>query len=69
MIPRDLQEELPVAKCDSCKGEVYAEELVHLIDGFIICTECFADYTYDYFEPNMVLGSDLKEMLCTYDDE
>ncbi len=69
MFSKNWEEEPPVAKCDSCGGEVYAEELVHLIDGFVICAECFEDYAFKYFEPDMVLGEDLKEMLCTYDNE
>lgn len=69
MFSRDWQEKLPAAKCDNCGGEVYDEELVHLIDGFVICAECFEDYAFEYFEPCMVLAKDIKEMLCTYDHE
>ncbi|MBE6949521.1 MAG: hypothetical protein E7456_06715 [Ruminococcaceae bacterium] len=69
MEPNTPNEAMPAGICDRCKGEVYAEELVHLIDGFVICAECFPDFAYDYFEPDMVLGGDLKEMLCTYDDD
>ena len=51
----------PVANCDLCKGGVFGDELVHFIDGYIICAECFDDFAVDYFESNMILGNELKE--------
>ena len=63
------QDEQPISRCDSCGGEIYADELVHVIDGFIICAECFDDYVFDYFASNMVTGEDLREMLSEYDDD
>jgi len=51
----------PAASCDICKGEVYRNELVHVIDGFIVCAECFSDYTFDYFSGCMMLGSEIFE--------
>jgi hypothetical protein len=50
-------------KCDVCFEDVYDEELVHYIDGSIICPECFDDFVFDYFKPQMILVSELKEEL------
>ena len=69
MEPTNRQNEQPIAGCDCCGGEIYSDELVHLIDGFVICAECFEDYAFGYFEECMVTGGELKEMRCTYDDD
>ena len=53
--------ENPAALCDICRGEVYKNELVHVIDGFVVCAECFSDYTFDYFSGCMMLGSEISE--------
>ena len=57
----DPQEEKPVARCDVCRGEVYSGDLVHVINGFVVCPECFFDYTFDYFSDCLFLGSELKD--------
>lgn len=59
--------EQPIACCDVCKGEIFPDDLVHLIDGFIVCPECFFDFTFDYFADKMVCGREIKEMLDTND--
>ena len=62
------QDSCPVAECDLCGGEIYADELVHFINGFVICAECFYDYAFEYFSHCMVQGFELKELQCSYDD-
>ena len=42
------------ARCDRCKNDVYAGELVHLIDGYVVCPECFLDFAFDYFEDRLI---------------
>ena len=69
MEPNLRQENQPIARCDNCGGEIYDDELVHLIDGFVICAECFEDYAFEYFESCMVTGDEIREMRCTYDDD
>ncbi|MBQ6539721.1 MAG: hypothetical protein IJL71_01665 [Oscillospiraceae bacterium] len=69
MGPEYTQNEQPAAVCDRCGGEIYPEELVHLIDGFIICAECFEDYAYEYFESCMIAAEELTEKRYTYDDD
>ena len=50
-------------QCDRCQQEIYADDLVHVIDGYVVCPECFDDFVFDYFIANMCLGSELKEVL------
>jgi hypothetical protein len=52
-----------VFKCDKCRGELYDNELVHLIDGYIICPECFEDFAFEYFEDKMTAVGDIPEKL------
>ncbi len=47
-----------VAYCDVCKGEIYANELVHVIDGFVVCPDWFYDFVFDYFSENLVLAGE-----------
>jgi len=56
-----------IALCDRCAGEVYPGDLVHFIDGFIICPECFSDFAFDYFADRMFCGREIKEMLRSDD--
>lgn len=51
------------ALCDICRGEVYSEDLVHIIDGFIVCPDCFYDFVFSYFEDCLVLGRDIAERM------
>jgi hypothetical protein len=57
-----------VARCDVCFGEIYSGDLAHLIDGFVVCPECFFDFAFDYFADRMVCGGELREMIRTYED-
>ena len=41
-------------RCDRCLEEVHPGELVHRIDGFVICPECFLDFAFDYFFDRLV---------------
>lgn len=67
MFSLSRQDGLPISKCDCCHGEVFADDLVHFVEGFVICPDCFDDFAFDYFAPFLVTGDDLKEMLCSYD--
>ena len=49
-----------VLKCDICSEEIYPFELVHNIDGKIICPDCFFDFTFDYFSDRLFLASELR---------
>jgi hypothetical protein len=51
----------PVGRCDCCGQEIYPDDLVHVIDGFTVCPECFFDFAFDYFSRDLVPGSALKE--------
>ena len=55
--------DMPAALCDICGGEVYGGDLVHVINGFVICPECFWDFVFDYFEDCLTLGSDVARRL------
>ena len=57
----DTQTEKPAALCDVCRGEVYSNDLVHVINGFVVCPECFFDYTFDYFSDCLCLGSEIRD--------
>ena len=57
-LPRDT-----AGRCDRCLQPVYDDDLVHVIDGYVVCPECFDDFAFDYFSANMVLGAELKEVL------
>ena len=50
-------------KCGICLEDIFDGELVHYIDGRIICPECFDDFAFDYFSSQMILVSELKEVL------
>jgi hypothetical protein len=56
---------VPAVQCDICQGEVYEEEFVHLIDGYVICPDCFDEFVAAYFASDMVRG---KELIGTNDD-
>ena len=55
--------EQPAAVCDVCGGDVMPWELVHVIDGFVVCPECFLDFAFGYFEDDLVTGSEARELL------
>lgn len=48
-----------VCKCHVCREPVYPYELVHVIDGFVICPDCFFDFAFDYFSDRLILASEL----------
>ena len=50
-------------RCDRCLQEVYPGELVHLIEGFVICPECFLDFAFDYFSDCLTEVSELPGRL------
>lgn len=57
----DKQQKNAVASCDKCGFEVYRGELVHRIDGRIICPDCFFDFAFDYFAESLVLAEETQE--------
>ena len=63
----------PEFRCDICKSDVYDGELVHCIDGFIVCPDCFLDFAFDYFQDRLVPVSELfdrkNHILRKEDDE
>ena len=59
---------LPVL-CDRCGGEIFPDEPAHVIDGFIICGECFEEFAYEYFRDCLMTGGDIKEMLLENADD
>lgn len=40
---RDLQRDMPAARCAQCQGEVYREDTLYLWEGVLICEECLED--------------------------
>ncbi|MGM9520887.1 MAG: hypothetical protein ACI3VB_00225 [Oscillospiraceae bacterium] len=50
-------------KCDRCHGQLYPNELVHFIDGYLVCPDCFFDFAFDYFSDDLVLVRDIPELL------
>ncbi|MBR5381399.1 MAG: hypothetical protein IK136_02130 [Oscillospiraceae bacterium] len=57
----DPQAGRAAALCDVCRGEVWPGDLVHVINGFVVCPECFLDYTFDYFSDCLMLGSEIQD--------
>jgi hypothetical protein len=45
----DRQEAPPAAYCDECGAEIYPGERIYVIDGFLVCRECFGEYAAKYF--------------------
>jgi len=58
----DAQSVPPVMLCDFCCGEIYKDDLVHYIDGYVICPECFDDFIFDYFADCMITGEELASL-------
>ena len=52
-----------VLLCDRCQEQVYPGELVHFIDGYIICPECFFDFAFDYFADDLIEVSEILRQL------
>ena len=48
--------------CDKCALEVYDSDIIYIIDGFIICNECFGDYARDYFYHCRTYGETLRRI-------
>ena len=61
MLFSDPQSAPPAALCDICREGIYAGELVHYIDGYLICPDCFDEFVFDYFADRMFLIDELKE--------
>lgn len=57
------QDTPPATFCDVCRGEIYEDDLFHLIDGYAVCPECFYDYVFEYFSSCMLSGREFKEMI------
>jgi len=55
--------ETPAAYCSLCGGEVYEDDLAHLIDGYVVCPECFDDFAVEYFSPYFMTGAEIKEYM------
>ena len=51
----------PVGLCDVCLCEVYGGDEVYVIDGFIICTDCFGDYMKDMYKNCKILGEEIEK--------
>ena len=49
--------------CDSCGMEVYDGDRIYIIDGFIICEECFADFAAEYFSHCKTFGETLRRRI------
>lgn len=62
-VTMDAQDSLPLFRCDICGGEVYGDDLIHYIDGFTVCPECFDDFVFDYFIGCMMTGRELLYLL------
>ena len=50
----------PICRCDLCKGDVFPGELVHFIDGTVICPDCFFDFAFDYFSDKLILSDEIR---------
>ena len=48
--------------CDKCAFEVYDGDIIYIIDGFVICDECFDDYVRDYFYHCRFFGETLRRV-------
>ena len=48
------------AFCDKCALEVYDSDEIYIIDGFIICSECFESYAKEYFACCRTYGETLR---------
>lgn len=59
--PYDTDQDNPTCCCDECGGEIYADDLVYLIDGVPICEECLAEFAQSYFAAQRRLGAQLLE--------
>lgn len=46
----DLQAEMPVCRCGSCKGEVYSGESVFRWEKRELCGDCFKDAVTAWLE-------------------
>ena len=59
--------EKPAGFCDVCLCQVYDGDEVYLIDGFIICTDCFDGYVRDIYAGCRTLGENLNWRKRRYD--
>ena len=46
--------------CDKCALEVYDSDEIYIIDGFIICSDCFENFAKDYFACCRTYGETLR---------
>ena len=44
-----IYDDVPVAGCDLCGGELYRDETAYRINGETICPDCLADYARQVF--------------------
>lgn len=54
-----IRERPHICRCSVCGGEVYRGELIHYIDGKVVCPDCFFDFTFDYFSDRLCLAEEL----------
>ena len=59
--PYETDRDMPAGHCDQCGGEIYADDLIYLIDGVPICEECLAEFAQSYFAAQRMLGAQLLE--------
>lgn len=46
----ELPDDVVVAHCDLCGGEIYGGESMYRIDSKTICDDCLLDFAKTYFE-------------------
>ncbi len=59
-VPSGLYDEKPVCRCSICSEPVYRDELVHFIEGRIICPDCFFDFAFDYFSADLIPAANIR---------
>lgn len=59
--PYHTDRDQPTCCCDQCGGEIYADDLIYLIDDVPICEECLAEFAQSYFAAQRRLGAQLLE--------
>ena len=48
--------------CDKCALEIYDSDVIYIIDGFVICDECFESFSREYFEHCKAYGEILRRI-------
>lgn len=57
----------PAAFCDDCLCEIYGGDEVYVIDGFVICTDCFGSYMKERYAGCKTRGENLNRRKRSYD--